>query len=693
MTLTFATSRALVIGVDHYPGVHADLSGCVNDALAVRSFLVDRVHVSETNLLLLLSAVAPHPTACAPPADAAHIRAAFAELVTSARPGDHVVVYLAGHGVRIRNQATGERAYGFVPTDTAFDVTGFANLVLDREINACLRRIGAAGATITVLADTCHSGGATRELARVRHLPSVSLSPADWCTFVAAHPILEPPLPARTANRGPSEERGWLGVGDDSDDWVTLSACRDTEAAKEVRVPAPHGAFTFSLLEALRRVPPDAVLGLRWMDLMPAVRSAMRRLVSDQTALLEGRPEKAVFGGGWAPFEPGFTACPGPSVGELSLDGGSLHGLDVGAIVALYPPGTASFEQAEGAGAVVHATIVAAAPATSTARLLDPTAAVAEGARARLSHPSPEIMPLGVLLTEVPADVVRAIARVRGATERLELTSDNDRAGVEVRPWTGATPAWSDVDPPAWVGARGGWVIVPYAPDRVTSAPDEVIAYLPPLGAPGAGDAGRLGEALGRGLLHWARYLDVLHRTHADPMLAGMIEVALRVGEDKETAARRSPGASGVYEVTDSEPLWIEIRARTTQRRRLFAGVLACSNDGNVIVTWPEDGADPALAAQSVLVGRSRFEPAYPQVRRDQTSSLYTFKVVATTRSHGSEPPRLGSLGQAATVQEVIEETFTRGALSAGGGPGEMAPARHLWCTWDLPVRARRAVT
>jgi hypothetical protein len=706
--MTTPTFQALLIGVDHYPAVNAPLSGCVNDALEIRRFLLDCVHVPEPAIRLLL---APRPGRSAPlvpPADSHHIRAAFADLTAAVRPGEHVIVYFAGHGVRVDNQVTKERVYGFAPTDTAFRLGGgYQNLVLDCELNAFLRGLTAAGATVTLIADTCHSGGGFREALTVRSLLHPPLRPDAWETFLAAQPAPREPLPARALGAG----SGWFDPAGARNDWVVFSACLDTELAKEdvMQKPGPdgttvdesHGLFTVALLEALARVPAGALLGHRWMDLGPsvfeAVAARVKKLVcSAQTPTLEGRPEQLVFGGAWTPFAPGFTACRGPGEGLITLDAGSLHGLDAGAEVAVYPPGIAYFEAAEAGGVcLVRARVETASPATSTARLLDPAAAIAEGSRARLVRPSPSFAPIGVALTGVPESVAAGISRARGAAELLAVTPGNGPFDVEVLPWKAAIPSWgAHQNPPVWAGALGGWVIVPYSPERREPAPDDVIAYLPPLAAPGvAGNAARLGEGLGRALVHWARYLHIVKRTHAEPALAAIIQVALRVGRDKETAVRRAPDAAGAYEITEGEAVWVEIVVKAALRQRLFAGILVCSNDGNVMIAWPEEGADPALSAQTLLVGRDRFQPAELQVRRDQTSSLYTFKVIATTKPDGAAPVRLASLSLETTAQDEIEErpVNVRGAMRAPAPVAPPLPATPLWSTWDLPVRVRRA--
>jgi hypothetical protein len=129
------------------------------------------------------------------------------------------------------------------------------------------------------------------------------------------------------------------------------------------------------------------------------------------------------------------------------------------------------------------------------------------------------------------------------------------------------------------------------------------------------------------------------------------------------------------------------IKGRPPQR--LLGGVVVCSNDGNVMVPWPTEGASPTLGQQVVYVGQSRFAPAFPTVRSDQSSSSYTFKVLAYVAADG-EVARLHTLEIDATVQDEIVEVLSRGGLSRQGAP---PPVGSRWHTWDLPVRVRRKVS
>ncbi|MFM8533448.1 MAG: caspase family protein [Acidimicrobiia bacterium] len=137
---------ALVVGVDRYPAFRPQdqLSGCVNDANAVRQFLVGRVEVPEANVLSLVS---PRTPTTALAATAANIRAEFTALQGRVNAGDHVVLFYAGHGVRVSRADSDQSHYGFVPEDAAPNGKRFTNLILGSEIHAPMVALERKGAS------------------------------------------------------------------------------------------------------------------------------------------------------------------------------------------------------------------------------------------------------------------------------------------------------------------------------------------------------------------------------------------------------------------------------------------------------------------------------------------------------------------------------------------------------------------
>ncbi len=659
--------RALVIGVDHYIHVseRQQLRGCVNDALAVHALLVERLAVPRSRIDLLLSARPGRAVPVHRAATTAELRAAFARLADDAAPGDEVFVFLAGHGVRVSCAATGEYLYGFAPSDAVDHSGALANLISGRELNRLVRTLIARGASPTVIADTCHSGGSMRipgaGVAR-RLVPESGesewlLSEAAWRSFLATHPAPEPEVRSGDVRTG----SGWLRDVEGMRDWVMLAACRDSELATErpwhdLADGGRRGVLTGSLLGELARVP-DAVLPvLRWVELMPGVREAIGGH-SAQRPTLEGSATRPVFGHGWQPAHRGFVVVCTEDPARIELAGGELHGLEPGAEVSI--------------GDVV-ARVEQATPSSCMARL-PPGAVVPAGATAALIAPGPR--------------AVRTRACVLGPAADAELSRPEPLLVLVPH-----GPA--DIEALSWPGR--GWIVRPYDPRGGEPTADDAIAYL------GEPDDRLLAARLGAAFAHWARYRAIRDRASSDPMLFGLIEVALRIGPTAEASARREPDPAGLHRVLEDEPLWIAMQVRRTPPGRLFLGVILCSDDGNVIPLWPPPGGDPTAGqrgpdetalpeGQTIHVGADRYTPAFPTIRRGprgQQASRYTFQVIACTLRDDDPPPDLSALAIAKTVQDSVD------AVTAGR-PKSIEPyvpeVPQRWCTWDVPVVVRRA--
>ncbi|CAH2067886.1 unnamed protein product [Thlaspi arvense] len=140
--------KAVLIGIN-YPGTKAELRGCVNDVRRMHKCLVDRFGFSERNITELIDTddSSTKPTG-------KNIRRALLDLVESAESGDVLVVHYSGHGTRLPAE-TGE------DDDTGYDeciVPCDMNLITDDEFRELVEKVP-KDARITIISDSCHSGG------------------------------------------------------------------------------------------------------------------------------------------------------------------------------------------------------------------------------------------------------------------------------------------------------------------------------------------------------------------------------------------------------------------------------------------------------------------------------------------------------------------------------------------------------
>jgi len=694
--------HALVIGVDRYPAFPSrQLSGCVNDAEAMSGFLREKLKVADSNLRSLLSPKQETPPATR--ATAANIREAFAAATAAVVPGDHLVFYCAGHGIRIERDAAGgakDRHYGFVPEDVAKATNGFANLILGREIYEFLRAIEQKGATATVIADTCHSGGATRSIAdddevSARSLDLEPLSPEAFEEFVATHPALRSRATRAMADDAAVTPFGGYAGGD----FVMLTGCLDSETSKEHKetilgadgapIKVSHGLMTHALLKELERESSETIRSLRWMDLHERLRGvvaarAMPMGLGPQTPVLEGRPEKTVFGGDWQPFDPGFTVRR-DSAGVLTIDGGAMHGLERGATIAIHPPDTREFDSAPGG---VEAVIKTATAATSTVEQSDALRDVADRSRARLVRFSPTITP--IVIRVHPS----AMPLPQPMRERLDAgAGDGHFRVVEGGPADRAA-AHGELrrDRDGWVLLNFGRIDAAASESPIEFTPDDVVAYFRSETA----DASVIGTAIASGLACWARYITARDRRAGDDTLRSMLDVRLRVSraemrpDDMEALALLTiDPVSGAYVITDEDWLWAEIRVKKPTTLRLQIGWVALSDDGNILPLWPPQGADNSFADGDVVyVGLNREQALPLATRGDQHVSMWTLKVLACTVPPGAAPLNIWSLEQG-TVQEAFAAAIEAAGGTMRGGLRATAaapPEQPAWFAWNFRV-------
>ncbi len=162
----FAKTRALVVGVNVYPGIsvngvggQVDLRGAVNDARNMREALTAHFDVRPDEVKLLLDTDASRDG----------ILAAFRQwLIEGTEPGDRAIFYFAGHGAQVvdENGDEGDDKFDEVlaPSDTAGELqgadAGLSGFISDDEIQALLAEL--PGREIMVIVDACHSGTITR---------------------------------------------------------------------------------------------------------------------------------------------------------------------------------------------------------------------------------------------------------------------------------------------------------------------------------------------------------------------------------------------------------------------------------------------------------------------------------------------------------------------------------------------------
>ncbi|TKY62793.1 Metacaspase-9 protein [Spatholobus suberectus] len=138
---------AVLVGCN-YPNTSNELHGCINDVLAMKDTLVKRFGFDPTNIELLTDA----PDSSKMPTGA-NIKQALTNMVDGAEAGDVLYFHYSGHGTRIPSKRHGHpfrQEEAIVPCDF--------NLITDLDLRQLVNRLP-KGASLTILSDSCHSGG------------------------------------------------------------------------------------------------------------------------------------------------------------------------------------------------------------------------------------------------------------------------------------------------------------------------------------------------------------------------------------------------------------------------------------------------------------------------------------------------------------------------------------------------------
>ncbi|HNG88991.1 MAG TPA: caspase family protein, partial [Saprospiraceae bacterium] len=308
---------ALLIGINEYhPASQVrPLRGCHNDVLAVHQFLYAHCRhqfADDTHLRVLLDAQA----------DRAGVLAAFRDHLGRAAAGDTALVYYCGHGSygvtapEFQAFTADQQEEGWVLYDSR--CAGGYDLA-DKEIAVLLERLAARGASVVVIADSCHSGSVTRSQEVLEGWQGRFISGTKEARPLPSY------LDGEYLRR--REKTGLLSIPDSPH--YLLSACDKTEVAWES--DDRRGVFTKALIAALQR----SGGSLSYDDLYAQVRASVRQLGQQQS------PRAEAFGG----FDP-QTGFLGQAIGRgrrryalhsqpgtagqppaWMLDAGAAHGL------------------------------------------------------------------------------------------------------------------------------------------------------------------------------------------------------------------------------------------------------------------------------------------------------------------------------------------------------------------------------
>ncbi len=384
--------HALLIGIDAYlenrlpdGGFYPQLGGCVRDVTRMEEFLRTALGVPAERIIKLTASLpeAPPPSRGSsptwlPPVEPPerwptyeNMMAAFQQVTAAASPGAEVYIHYSGHGGRAVThfpEKKGKDGWdeALVPLDIG---TPRARYIRDLEMARLIKTMVDKGLRVSLVFDSCHSGGAVRAAAFARGAhkangkaaadttsrprDSLVASREDLLASWTGRPVVEDrrAVPGGVVMRGGGGAlRNGGGVMRDayaSDEWlpgakgfVLLAACRDQESAYECAFDGQvSGALTHWLLDALAQREPD----LTYKDLHNRLVAKVHGEELRQTPVILGEDEWMVFGSGGAARRSAVNVLTvDPEGRRLLLNTGQAQGIGEGARFALYPLGVRS---------------------------------------------------------------------------------------------------------------------------------------------------------------------------------------------------------------------------------------------------------------------------------------------------------------------------------------------------------------
>lgn len=315
---------ALLVGVTTYDRMlDHSLEGPANDVLLVKEMLVQRFGFAAENIVTLAEAEGRErrPTR-------AHIQAAFARLAKRIQAGDQVYIHLSGHGSQQLDLPPLDETDGldevFLPADAGpFDADKkiWPNAIIDDELGAWTKTLLDAGAKVTVVVDSCHSGTALRGKETLRELPIPKIAGL--------------PTPK-------SSEEHAFDLATKAPGLVALYAAQPDEKAPELppsdgSSPRKYGLLTYTLCKLLTQ----ALAPLTYREVAQRIHAEyVHEGRTNPTPFVEGADadiDREFLGLKVWPGRSRLALLKDPA-GVWKVSGGSLHGLTKGSVLALYPP-------------------------------------------------------------------------------------------------------------------------------------------------------------------------------------------------------------------------------------------------------------------------------------------------------------------------------------------------------------------
>ncbi|MBW4594882.1 MAG: caspase family protein [Brasilonema angustatum HA4187-MV1] len=413
---------ALLIGIDCYlpnklpdDASYKSLRGCVRDINHVEAFLKRQFNLpSEQIYKLTASNVDGSDEPSEPPSKwptYENIVKKFKELTEIAQPKDQVYIHYSGHGGRAattRPELKGEKGSDetLVPLDIGKSTSCYLR---DFELAALVQNMVDKELVVTVVLDSCHSGGATRagdSDIRGADTNTVDTTQRPTESLVASAEELVKIWQNLTGGTRNATAVG--GMLPDVKDYVLLAACRPSEFAIEYAFNGKerNGALTYWLLDSLQ----NRSLDLTYNELYSRINAKIHSQFQQQTPMLLGEGNRLVFGNNYESLQYAVTVMQVDAANNpvrVKLNAGIAQVVEEGSQFAIYPRGIKDITQQDKHLAIAEVTEIGVTDAWAEVIKTLRAGEIEQGASA--------------VMLSAPVDLIRGIRLIECTPENTEL--------------------------------------------------------------------------------------------------------------------------------------------------------------------------------------------------------------------------------------------------------------------------------
>jgi hypothetical protein len=669
---------ALLIGIDGYKPnpLYKDLKGCVRDINLVADYLLKTVKIPSERIFRLTSPppeVAQTIATKDPEPTYANIVAQFKAITELAQAGEQVYIYYSGHGANVTTiypelKGVDQEDEGIVPSD--FGAGG--RYLLDVELAMLLKRMADKGLIVTVIMDSCHSGGVTRGDGAIRSAPETDKTPPNQESLVAS--LEELSKNWKTLTEKVDSDIAWIPS---IKNYLLLAACRPNEYAYEYAFDGKerHGALTYWLIQTLA----TSSTALSFSKLYDRVCAQIQNKFPQQLPMLVGDGTRAVFGNENLPHQYSVTVINVDSKQtQVTLNAGLAHGLSSGTQFAIYPLNATDFSNKQQQLAIVK--IVEVQASKSVAKVVEPKEGGIEvEGDIKIEPGAPAV------LVAAPVDLVR-----------LVLLLDNKEAGDKEHqlPAELVDKQQEALEKVRQALAGNGWVVEVKAGDKEKSHYQVAVGRegeyeissetpLTNLGTPLQIDAPDAALGVVKRLVHLAKYQAVQALDNPSSELAKYVEFEL-LDQNKQPFPEPN-------NIVLKQGQAVFLRVQNTLKQPLNIAVLDLDSTWAISQMLIQQGIEDIFffldSTQEIYLP---MEPELPE-GEDYKQAKETLKLFATRGVANFQWLTLSALDEDLGQKGNLDEEFTRKAQTRGLGINPLnALLGNIGADVEKPPETRR---